>query len=184
MSQRERDWLDWLKRARDGHVTQRFAAENRGITDRWVRSLLAEMKERGDAVVIHGLLGHPSNQQIGEDIRARSLEIIRPPDWHDFGPTFASEQPEDSGAFDTRLGQYRCVCVLSAQLGTGAYTDSPVPGVPKSGGGCSSRRPHAGGGRVRRGLARPANAVERGAGPESEGTEASSGPVKWVVSGN
>ena len=44
MSQKERDWLDWLKRARDGHVTQRMPAEKMGITDRWVRSLVAEMK--------------------------------------------------------------------------------------------------------------------------------------------
>ncbi|MCZ2076479.1 MAG: hypothetical protein LC130_15945 [Bryobacterales bacterium] len=42
MSQEERDWLDWLKRARDGTVTQRFAAERMGITDRWVRALLRQ----------------------------------------------------------------------------------------------------------------------------------------------
>ena len=57
MSQEERDWLDWLKRAKDGHVTQKFAAEKMGITDRWVRSLLSEMKEKGDGVVVHGLRG-------------------------------------------------------------------------------------------------------------------------------
>lgn len=34
MSQRERDWLEWLKRARDGLVTQRQAAEKMGVTDR------------------------------------------------------------------------------------------------------------------------------------------------------
>jgi hypothetical protein len=92
MSQAERDWLDWLKRVRDGHMTQRFAAEKMGITDRWVRSLLAEMKEKGDAVVIHGLRGHPSNRRIDEDVRARAMKIVKTPDWHDFGPTFASEQ--------------------------------------------------------------------------------------------
>jgi len=92
MSQAERDWLDWLKRARDGHVTQKFAAEKMGITDRWVRSLLAEMKVRGDAVVIHGLRGHASNRRIDEEVRARAMKIVRTPEWHDFGPTFASEQ--------------------------------------------------------------------------------------------
>jgi hypothetical protein len=92
MSQAERDWLDWLKRARDGHVTQKFAAEKMGITDRWVRSLLVEMKVRGDAVVIHGLRGQASNRRIDEEVRARAMKIVRTPDWHDFGPTFASEQ--------------------------------------------------------------------------------------------
>lgn len=75
MSQEERDWLDWLKRAKEGAVTQRFAAEKMGITDRWVRSLLAQMQAKGDAVVIHGLRGRSSNRRIGEEIRARAMEI-------------------------------------------------------------------------------------------------------------
>ena len=32
MSQEERDWLDWLKRARDGKMTQWEAAERMGVT--------------------------------------------------------------------------------------------------------------------------------------------------------
>src|SRR6266567_9546043 len=92
MSQEELDWLDWLKRARDGHVTQRFAAAKMGISDRWVRQLLAEMKTKGDAVVIHGLRGRPSNRQIDEEIRKKAIEILKSPDWHDFKPTFAAEQ--------------------------------------------------------------------------------------------
>ena len=53
MSQKELEWLDWLKRASRGDVTQRLAAEKMGVTDRWVRWLLAEMKVRGEAVVVH-----------------------------------------------------------------------------------------------------------------------------------
>ena len=92
MSQTERDWLDWLKRARDGHMTQKAAAEKMGISDRWVRALLVEMKEKGDAVVVHGLRGQPSNRRIDEEIRTRAMKILKTPDWHDFKPTFASEQ--------------------------------------------------------------------------------------------
>ncbi len=92
MSQEERDWLDWLKRARDGNVTQKQAAEKMGVTDRWVRNLLASMKERGDAAVVHGLRGKPSNRRIEEDIRQKALGILQQPEWHDFGPTFASQQ--------------------------------------------------------------------------------------------
>ena len=92
MSQEERDWLDWLKRARDGQVTQKWAAEKMGVSDRWVRSLLAEMKVKGDAVVVHGLRGRRSNRRIDEEIRARAMEIVKSPDWHDFKPTFAAEQ--------------------------------------------------------------------------------------------
>jgi len=92
MSQQERDWLEWLKRARDGVVTQKLASEKMGITERWVRSLLAGMKSQGDAVVIHGLRGRKSNRGISEQIKAQSLEILKSPLWHDFGPTFASQQ--------------------------------------------------------------------------------------------
>ncbi len=92
MSQEERDWLDWLKRARDGQVTQKWVAEKMGVSDRWVRRLLAAMKVKGDGVVVHSLRGRPSNRRIDEKIRKRAMEIVKSPDWHDFRPTFASEQ--------------------------------------------------------------------------------------------
>jgi len=92
MSQEEPDWLDWLKCAHDGQVTQKWAAEKMGISDRWARHLLAEMKGKGDAVVVHGLRGRPSNRRIDEKVRARAMEIVKSPDWHDFKPAFAAEQ--------------------------------------------------------------------------------------------
>jgi hypothetical protein len=92
MSQEERDWLEWLKRARDGQMTQKKAAEKMGVSERWVRHLLAEMKEKGDGVVVHGLRGRQSNRRVEEETRKRAMEIEKSPDWHDFKPTFASEQ--------------------------------------------------------------------------------------------
>ena len=92
MSQKERDWLDWLKRARDGVVTQRYAAERMGVTDRWIRKLLGRLDKQGDAVVVHGLCGRASNRRIGTKVRAEAMKRLTEPDWHDFGPTFASEQ--------------------------------------------------------------------------------------------
>ncbi len=92
MNQEERDWLEWLKRVRDGVVTQRQAAEKMGVSDRWVRKLLVRMKTDGDAVVVHGLRGRSSNRRIDEQTQARAIELLKQPEWHDFGPTFASEQ--------------------------------------------------------------------------------------------
>jgi hypothetical protein len=92
MNQEERDWLQWLKRVRDGVVTQRHAAEKMGVSDRWVRKLLARMETDGDGVVVHGLRGRASNRQIDEQLQARAIELLKQPEWHDFGPTFASEQ--------------------------------------------------------------------------------------------
>ena len=92
MSQEERDWLDWLKRARDGKLTQRQAAEQMRVSERWVRKLLAQMRREGDGVVVHGLRGQPSNHGIAEAVRKQAVEALLDPDWHDFGPTFAGEQ--------------------------------------------------------------------------------------------
>jgi transposase len=92
MSQEERDWLDWLKRVKDGALTQRQAAQQMGITDRWVRKLLGRMEEDGDAVVVHKLRGQPSNRRIDDQTRQRALKLFLDPDWHDFAPTFASQQ--------------------------------------------------------------------------------------------
>src|ERR1700693_371416 len=92
MSQEERDRLDWLKRAVDGSITQRKAAEKMGVSDRWVRTLLKQMKRRGDAVVVHALRGRASNRKIPTTTRQQALTILREPDWHDFGPTLAAEQ--------------------------------------------------------------------------------------------
>jgi transposase len=92
MSQEERDWLDWLKQARDGKIRQREAAERMGVTERWVRKLLGRMQEQGDAAVVHRLRGRPSNRKLPAQSRKQALAILGKPDWHDFGPTFAAEQ--------------------------------------------------------------------------------------------
>jgi len=92
MSQEERDKLEWLKRARDKTISQREAAERIGVSERWIRKLLKRMKKQGDAVAVHGLRGRPSNRKIAQETRQRTIELLKQPDWHDFGPTFASEQ--------------------------------------------------------------------------------------------
>lgn len=92
MTQEERDWLDTLKRVRDGLLRQREGAEQLGISERWVRALVAELRQRGDIIVVHGLSGRESNRRIDRKIRDQALEILRQPEWHDFGPSFAAEQ--------------------------------------------------------------------------------------------
>ena len=70
MSEEERDWLDWSKRARDGKMTQREAAERMGVTERWGSKWQARMKKQGDAVVVHGPGGDEA--RIGSRLRART----------------------------------------------------------------------------------------------------------------
>src|ERR1700730_8255102 len=92
MSQEERDKLEWLKRAKDKVISQREAAEKLGVSARWVRKLLQGMKERGDGVVVHGLTGRASNRKIAGKVQSEAIELLKQPEWHDFGPTFASQQ--------------------------------------------------------------------------------------------
>ena len=92
MSQEERDDLDWLKRVKAGSLTQREAALKMGVSDRWVRTLLKRMSKQGDAVVVHGLRGRPSNRKLPAKTQRQAMAILKQPEWHDFGPTFAAEQ--------------------------------------------------------------------------------------------
>src|SRR5260370_32994891 len=92
MSQEERHDLGWLKRAGDGSIRQREAAKKMGVSDRWVRTLLKRMNQQGDAVVVHGLRGRPSNPKLLAKTQKQAMKILTQPDWHDFGPTFAADQ--------------------------------------------------------------------------------------------
>ena len=73
-------------------MTQRETAERMGVSERWVRQLLLRMKAEGDAVVVHGLRGRPSNRKLAAETRQQALAVLRQPEWHDFGPTFAAQQ--------------------------------------------------------------------------------------------
>jgi len=97
MSQEERDRLHWLRQVREGRMTQREAAERMGVTERWVRELVRRYGEVGDRVVVHGLRGRASNRRIGAEVRREAVKLLEQPDWHDFGPTFASEQLAKEG---------------------------------------------------------------------------------------
>ena len=57
-------------------MTQREAAEKMGVSDRWVRKLLKRMNKQGDAVVVHGLRGRPSNRKLPAKTQTTSAEAI------------------------------------------------------------------------------------------------------------
>ena len=67
---------------------QREAAAGMEVSERWVRKLL---KRQGEGVV-HGLRGRASNRKLPDQTQRQALAILKQPDWHDFGPTFAAEQ--------------------------------------------------------------------------------------------
>ena len=90
MSVKERDRLKVLHEVKQGQLTQRAAAGQLGVTDRWVRKLLVRMKQEGDVEIVHRLRGRESNRRLGESVRGRALKLMQAK-YHDFGPTLACE---------------------------------------------------------------------------------------------
>ena len=71
-----------------GHLTQRAAGQQLGVTDRWVRKLLVRVKQEGDGGVVHRLRGKRSNRRLPESLRARVVKRVKAK-YRDFGPTLA-----------------------------------------------------------------------------------------------
>jgi hypothetical protein len=96
MSQRERDRSRVLHSVQDGRRTQVEAARLLRLTPRQVRRLLQRLQQGGDAGLVHGLRGQPSNRCKHAKLRRRVLQVYRK-DYHDFGPTFAAEKLAERG---------------------------------------------------------------------------------------
>jgi transposase len=91
MTQRDRDRLVALKKARKGLITQREAAEEIGQSERHVRRLLKRLEGKGDATLMHALQGRRSNRKLDEKMKQKALAILRGDVYRGFGPTLAAE---------------------------------------------------------------------------------------------
>jgi transposase len=75
----------------DGQVTQKMVASILDLSERQVRRLVRDVRERGDRGVIHALRGRPSNRKIPEETRGLVLSLYQAR-YPDFGPTLATEK--------------------------------------------------------------------------------------------
>jgi transposase len=91
MTQRERDRLVALKKAKKKLITQKQAAGETGVSERQVRRMLRSLKERGDKAVIHAGRGRPSNRKLAMEVEQRAIEILSQDVYQGFGPTLAAE---------------------------------------------------------------------------------------------
>lgn len=96
MSQRERDRLRVLHSVREGQRSQSEAARLLRLTTRQVRRLVQRLQQGGDAALVHGLRGRPSNNRKDGKLRRQVLRLYRK-DFHDFGPTLAAEKLAERG---------------------------------------------------------------------------------------
>jgi transposase len=91
MSMREIRRLKAVQSAIDGHITQKTVAAMLGLSERQVRRVVREVRERGDKGVMHGLRGRPSNRKIPDETRAVAVSLYQSR-YPDFGPTLATEK--------------------------------------------------------------------------------------------
>lgn len=91
MSQRERDVLKAMQPVLDGQRTQTEAARLLKLSVRQVRRIQRKLETRGDASLVHGLRGKPSNHRHEPDLRQKVLKAYRAR-YPDFGPTLACEK--------------------------------------------------------------------------------------------
>src|ERR1700761_4382620 len=91
MTQKERDRLVALKKAKKRLITQKRAAAEIGVSERQVRRLLRSLKERGDRAVIHASRGRASNNKIASEQQEQAIAILSQEIYRGFGPTLAAE---------------------------------------------------------------------------------------------
>jgi DNA-binding Lrp family transcriptional regulator len=90
MTTQDRDRLKVLHEVKKKHITQKEAAEQLGLSGRWVRKLVRRLRKEGDRGVIHRLRGKVSNRKIAQKVRQKAVKIVRA-EYGDFGPTLAAE---------------------------------------------------------------------------------------------
>jgi transposase-like protein len=91
MTQRDRDRLVTLRKAKKKLITQRQAAEELELSVRQVKRLLHGLKKHGDQAVVHGLRGRRSNRRIEESVEKTAVKILGQDVYQGFGPTLAAE---------------------------------------------------------------------------------------------
>ena len=96
MSQRERDRLKVMGPVMVGERTQTEAARLLRMTVRQVRRTQRRLEKLGDAGIVHGLRGRPSNRRRDARLRQEVMELSRQV-FASVGPTMAAEKLADRG---------------------------------------------------------------------------------------
>lgn len=91
MSQRELRRLHVIRKAIENTVKQTEAAEILSLGARQIRRIVKRVRDEGDAGVIHKSRGKPSNRELPEKTKDKTIELYRKK-YEGFGPTLASEK--------------------------------------------------------------------------------------------
>src|SRR5206468_9930700 len=82
LSTKDRDRLKILHEVKRKHLTQRAAAQQLGVSDRWVRELLRRVKKEGDRGVVHpgagaGVEPAPAGKRAHQNAEAGAGKVPR-----------------------------------------------------------------------------------------------------------
>ena len=91
MSHKERNYSKVLEQLQQGQLTRAQAAELMGCTERHVTRLRHAYRQAGDAGLVHGLRGKPSNRRSDDQELQLALDLVAA-NYADFGPTLAAEK--------------------------------------------------------------------------------------------
>jgi transposase len=91
LSLSERDRLAVVRQVAEGLWTVAEGARRYGVGIRQMRRVMRRFERHGDAVVVHGLRGRPSNRRLPAELRAAALGKAREELYRDFGPTLLGE---------------------------------------------------------------------------------------------
>jgi len=91
MSNREIDRLKVINNVIIGKLTWDEAGSQLDLSGRQVGRLCQKVRKKGNAGIIHGLRGKPSNNQLEPGLLEKAMEHVKSK-YYDFGPTFANEK--------------------------------------------------------------------------------------------
>jgi hypothetical protein len=91
MTQKDRDRLVALKKAKKGLITQREVSEEIGQSERHIHRLLKKLKGESDKAIVRALRGRQSNRKLDDKVKEQALEILSGDLYAAFGPTLAAE---------------------------------------------------------------------------------------------
>jgi transposase len=92
ISMRDIDRLKIIYEVLRGHLRQRQAAQQIGLSRRQVIRLCRRVQQEGNRGIMHRLQGQPSNHQVDSQVLEQAISALHDPLYDGFGPTLANEK--------------------------------------------------------------------------------------------
>lgn len=126
MSHRDIDRLRVIRDVLDKKLTQVEAAGLLGLSDRQVRRLCVDVRERGNRGILHGLTGLPSNNQLDPKLLEMALSALWTVYIDDHNTRFAVDPTSPTNAHRPLLADQRLDEILSLRTERAIANDYAV----------------------------------------------------------